>query len=326
MIQVSGKDTYVCELDAAKAAMLKDYLTHRGYAFSKVPYTLFSASKDKLTVTMYSKGKLVIQGKKAADFVEFYLEPELLKKITISGGKQLGVDHGESRIGVDESGKGDYFGPMVVAGVYSDSKDIEKLAEMGVKDSKKITDKRVEQIAKQIMAKYLFTTVVIGPEKYNELEQKMGNVNSMLAWAHARTIENLLTKVRCTKVVIDQFANKKVVLDALMKKGKEVRLEQRHKAESDLVVAAASILARAEFLKRLKKTSEETGIALPKGASSKVDEAAVRVLNEKGEAVLKKIAKVHFKTTLKVKDMQIAGLKTGPETPPAAPVAPADPG
>lgn len=306
MVEVAGKDIFVCNLEPTKVPILKDYLQHRGYEFTKVPYTHFSASKEKLTVTMYLKGKLVVQGKKAGDFIEFYLEPELLKTITISDGKKIGVDYGESRIGVDESGKGDYFGPMVVAGVYSDSKDIEKLAALGVKDSKKLTDKRAEAIAKQIMAKYLFTTVVIGPEKYNELQEKMGNVNSLLAWAHARTIENLLSKVRCTKVVVDQFANKRLVQDALMKKGKEIRLEQRHKAESDLVVAAASILARAEFLKRLKRSSEEIAIPLPKGASKKVDETAARIVKEKGEAFLVKVAKVHFRTTEKAKGLNIS--------------------
>ncbi len=273
----------------------------RGYSFSKVPYTHFSASKEKLTVTAYLKGKVVIQGKKAEEFVEFYLEPELLKQITMCGGQRIGVDYGESRIGVDESGKGDYFGPLVAAGVYSDTKDIEKLEAMGVKDSKKISDARVEILSRQIMAKYMFTTVVIGPEKYNELQQKFGNLNSMLAWAHARTIENLLSKVRCTKVVVDQFANKRLVQDALMKKGKEVRLEQRHKAESDLVVAAASILARAEFLRRLKALSDQLGVPLPKGASKKVDETAWRLIQEKGEEILKKVAKVHFVTTQKAK-------------------------
>ncbi len=300
-MEIAGKSTFVCDLEPEKIRILKEYLIQRGYLFSKVPYTHFSASKEKLTVTVYLKGKLVVQGKRAAEFVEFYLEPELLKKITISDGKKIAMEYGESRIGVDESGKGDYFGPLVAAGVYADAKDIEKLGEMGVKDSKRITDARVEQLSRQIMSKYLYTTVVIGPEKYNELQKKMGNVNSLLAWAHARTIENLLTKVRCTKVVVDQFANKRLVVNALMKKGKEVNLEQRHKAETDLVVAAASIVARAEFLRRLKQASSEVGIPLPKGASKKVDEAAQRVMKEKGEAVLQKFAKMHFRTTEKVK-------------------------
>ena len=313
MVEMAGKDTFVCALELPKIQLLKQYLLQRGYQFSKVPYTHFSASKEKLSVTAYLKGKLVVQGKKAAEFVEFYLEPELLKQITISDGKKVGVDYGESRLGIDESGKGDYFGPLVVGGVYADAKDIEKLGAMGVKDSKKITDKRVEVLSKQIMSKYLFTTVVIGPEKYNELQKKMGNLNSLLAWAHARTIENLLTKVKCTKVVVDQFANKRLVQDALMEKGKEVRLEQRHKAESDLVVAAASILARAEFLRRLKHISDEIGIPLPKGASKKVDETAQRIIKEKGEAILIKVAKVHFKTTQKAKDLGNAPQGSEPE-------------
>jgi ribonuclease HIII len=303
MLYKAGNDTYVCELEASKVPILKGYLLQRGYDFSKVPYTHFSASKEKLSVTMYLKGKLVIQGKKAVDFVEFYLEPELLKKITISGGMKVDVDYGESRLGIDESGKGDYFGPMVVAGVYCDGKDIGNLEEMGVKDSKRISDRAVEVLARKIMSKYMYTTVVIGPEKYNELQKKMGNVNTMLAWGHARTIENLLSKVRCTKVVLDQFADQRMVKNALMKKGKEIRLEQRHKAESDLVVAAASIIARAEFLRRLKRLGDEIGVPLPKGASKAVDETGAKILKEKGENILAKIAKLHFKTTQKLKTL-----------------------
>jgi ribonuclease HIII len=255
MVDLIGKDLYVCDLEKEKIPVLKEYLLSSGYSFNRIPYAHFSAQKNKLTVTMYLKGKLVIQGKRASEFVEFYLEPQLLKKITISGGKKFNVEYGESRIGVDESGKGDYFGPLVVASVYSDAADVAKLEEIGVRDSKKLSDKQVDKLYREICQRYAYSTVVIGPEKYNELYSRMGNLNSMLGWAHARAIENLLTKVNCSKVIIDQFADKHVVKTALLKKGRDVDLEQRHKAESDLVVAAASIVARGEFLKRDAKSN-----------------------------------------------------------------------
>lgn len=302
MVDLIGKDLYVCDLAKDKIPALKDYLLSSGYVFNKIPYAHFSAQKNKLTVTMYLKGKLVIQGKRASEFVEFYLEPQLLKKITISGGKKFGVDYGESRIGVDESGKGDYFGPLVVASVYSDASEVPKLEELGVRDSKKLSDKQVEKLYRDICQRYPYSTVVIGPEKYNELYTRMGNLNSMLGWAHARAIENLLTKVNCSKVIIDQFADKHVVKTALLKKGRNVDLEQRHKAESDLVVAAASIVARGEFLRRLRRLGVELNFRPLKGASERVRDLAWKMYKEKGEDFLKKAVKYHFKTTEQIKD------------------------
>jgi len=302
MVDLIGKDLFVCDLDKEKVPVLKDYLLSSGYTFQKIPYAFFSAQKNKLTVTMYLKGKLVIQGKRAGEFVEFYLEPQLLKKITISGGKKIGVDYGESRIGVDESGKGDYFGPLVVASVFGDAANIAKLDEMGVRDSKKLSDKSVDVLYTKITEQFPYSTVVIGPEKYNELYARMGNLNSMLGWAHARAIENLLSKVNCQKVIIDQFADKQVVKTALLKKGRSIELEQRHKAESDLVVAAASIVARGEFLRRMRRLGVELNYHLVKGAGDLVNDLAWKIYKEKGMEFLKKAVKHHFRTTEKITD------------------------
>jgi ribonuclease HIII len=157
----------------------------------------------------------------------------------------------KGHIGTDESGKGDYFGPLVVAGLFLPAGQQDVLTEMGVRDSKKISDNRIREIAELLKKGYKHSIVAIGPEKYNELYVKMRNLNRILAWAHSRAIENILEEVRCATAITDQFGDKLFITNALMKKGKTIELIQRPKAEEDLAVAAASILARAEFLKRL---------------------------------------------------------------------------
>lgn len=206
----------------------------------------------------------------------------------------------KGHLGTDESGKGDYFGPLVVAGLFLPEGQEGVLAELGVRDSKKFSDNRVQELASLLKRGYLHSLVVIGPEKYNELYAKMKNLNRLLAWAHARVIENILEQVDCRRVITDQFGDKLFVLNALMKKGRQIELIQRPKAEEDIAVAAASILARAEFLRRLYYLSQEVGIDLPKGASLKVEEVGYRLVKEKGKEILNQVAKLHFKTTQKV--------------------------
>jgi len=203
-------------------------------------------------------------------------------------------------IGTDESGKGDYFGPLVVAGFFLEDRQKGVLKELGVKDSKTLSDNRCREIADILKRGYVHTLVVIGPEKYNGLYSKMRNLNRMLAWGHARAIENILAEVPCAKAVTDQFGDEKFVLNALMKQGKTIELVQRTKAEADLAVAAASILARAEFLKRLYFLGKECGLDLPKGAGPQVEQAAVALIRKHGIEALDKVAKRHFKITERV--------------------------
>ena len=200
-------------------------------------------------------------------------------------------------IGIDESGKGDYFGPLVVAGVYLESHQVPDLLLLGIKDSKQLSDKRVQTLAQALSSKAISSIVVIGPKRYNELYEKVKNLNKMLAWAHARVLENLLQLVDCPRALSDQFGDERFILNALMEKGKKIKLEQRPKAESDPAVAAASILARAEFLRRLQRLSQEAGITLPKGASNLVEETARILVKRKGQQVLQSVAKWHFRTT-----------------------------
>ncbi|MBC8358431.1 MAG: ribonuclease HIII [Candidatus Aminicenantes bacterium] len=206
----------------------------------------------------------------------------------------------KGHIGTDESGKGDYFGPLVVAGVFLPDKQLNVLTELGVKDSKRHSDNRVRELADILKKGYKHSLVVIGPEKYNELYLKLRNLNKILAWAHSRAIENILEEVPCSLVITDQFGNKSFVLNALMKRGKDVELVQRPKAEEDLAVAAASILARAEFLKRLYFLSQDVGINLPKGASALVEETGLKLVKLQGIQILDKVVKKHFKITKRI--------------------------
>lgn len=206
----------------------------------------------------------------------------------------------KAHIGTDESGKGDYFGPLVVAGLFLPDEQQSVLSELGVKDCKKYSDSRVRELAEILRKGYRHSVVVIGPEKYNELYQKLRNLNRILAWAHSRVIENILEEVPCSLVITDQFGDKLYVLNALMKRGKNIELVQKPRAEEDLAVAAASILARAEFLKRLFFLSEEVGIDIPKGSSPMAEEAGLRLVSRHGVQILDRVAKKHFKLTARI--------------------------
>jgi len=204
----------------------------------------------------------------------------------------------EGHVGVDESGKGDFFGPLVVAACYVGP---EHLAELdGVKDSKKLTDKQSLFLASKIRAICPHSIIAMGPAKYNELYAKFKNLNSLLAWGHARAIENVLELQPANLVISDQFAAGGVAVKrALYEKGKAVEFRSQVRAEADIAVAAASILARAEFLLRLRKLSDEFGIDLPKGATNVISTGRAFVTKH-GAAALPQVAKMHFKTSQQV--------------------------
>src|SRR4030095_627170 len=218
-----------------------------------------AAEKEKTNVVFYKSGKLVVQGKGTQEFVEFVLEPEILKQARLGYEMELNPDLLLPRIGVDESGKGDFLGPLCVAGVYINEAVVKAWKDSGVRDSKNISsDKRIGDLAKLIrQTPGCITTVVpIGNEAYNRLYAKVKSVTSLLAWGHARVIENLMGQRHRmnpppAKAISDQFASTKATVEkALMKMGRELELVQRHKAEEDIAVAAASILARHEFVTR----------------------------------------------------------------------------
>ncbi len=203
-------------------------------------------------------------------------------------------------IGVDESGKGDFFGPLVIAGVLVEEDHLPGLAELEVRDSKTIADKKLIGIAERIRSRFVHDIIVINPEKYNQLHKKIGNLNKLLGWGHARIIENIMMKQPAASAISDKFGNERYILDNLQKMGKTIEIIQTVRGEAHPAVAAASILARAEFLRRMEMLSQQLGITLPRGASSLVDDAGRRLIREHGPEILERIAKLHFKNTQKI--------------------------
>jgi ribonuclease HIII len=304
--------SYTTKLANEQAAALEALLRARHYQFRQVPYARFAAEKEKTGVVFYESGKLVVQGKGTQEFVEFVLEPEVLKEARFGYETVLDPELLLPRLGVDESGKGDFFGPLCVAGVYVNEAVVNAWKDAGVRDSKNISsDKRIRELAELIRKTpgCVTTVVPIGNEAYNRLYLKMRSVNTLLAWGHARVIENLMglkhqMKPAPVRAISDQFAsNKETVAKALMTLGRGIELVQKHRAEQDLAVAAASILARHEFVTRLGGLEKQFGMALPKGASAAVDAAAKEFIARNGVVNLPKVAKMHFRTALRAQGL-----------------------
>jgi ribonuclease HIII len=209
-------------------------------------------------------------------------------------------------IGTDESGKGDFFGPLVCAGVYVDAEQAEVLQELGVRDSKRLSDRRCRELADniQVTCRGHYSVVEISPGRYNDLYEQFRregkNLNTLLAWAHARVLENLLTRVSCPRAITDQFADPRFVQSKLQERGKRIDLIQMPRAEVHIAVAAASVLARARFLERLEALSTQFGLTLPKGASHAVVLVGRTLVRQFGTVALRQVAKLHFKTTTEV--------------------------
>ena len=203
-------------------------------------------------------------------------------------------------IGVDESGKGDFFGPLVIAGCLVEEEQLDRLAEIGVRDSKKIANAKLLRLADQIKSVCCYDIVAINPEKYNELYDRIKNLNKLLGWGHARVIENILSKQPAPTAISDKFGADHFIRSNLQKQGRSIELIQMVRGEAQPPVAAASILARAEFLHRMDSLSKQTEWELPRGAGSIVDDAARQLVNRSGAGILDKIAKRHFKNYKKV--------------------------
>ena len=304
--------SYTCKLTDDQASALKAALQARNWKPREVPYARFAFESEKLNVVFYESGKLVVQGRGTREFIEFVLEPEVLKQARLGYETVLNPDLLLPRIGVDESGKGDFFGPLCIAGVYVNESVVKAWQDAGIRDSKNISsDKKIAELAEKIRQTpgCVVDTVTIGNEAYNRLYGKMRSTNAILAWGHARVIENLMgqrqrMKPEPARAISDQFASSKdVVARALMALGREIELVQRHRAEEDLAVAAASILARDAFVKGLAKLEKQFNLELPKGASTQVDEAAKKFVAEQGADNLPKVAKVHFRTAFRAQGL-----------------------
>lgn len=301
---MANKALYTIALTAAQAERLHTALKGRNYEFREVPHARFAAAGPSVQIVAYQSGKCVVQGKGTEEFVQFVLEPEVTGEALLGYEQVHNPKAFAAHIGVDESGKGDFFGPLVTAGVFADDAAIPQLIAAGVRDSKSISsDKRIAELADAIAKTHGVRAEIIAmsPPKYNELQRKMRSVNEVLGWSHAKAIENLLGRVPCERAVSDQFARTEwTIKKHLGPKGRAIELEQRHKAESDPVVAAASILARDRFVKSLEVIGREFGERILPGASSEVRALAVRLVRKHGPEMVARAVKTHFKTWAEV--------------------------
>jgi ribonuclease HIII len=252
--------------------------------------------KVKLLIFFGKKGvKKVLQG-----FEQGKLYKEL-KEILLGGdlfeeeaNKEIQFD---DYIGTDESGKGDYFGPLVVSAVYLNEKTKNQLKNIGVKDSKLLSDFAVKDLERKIkkVVSRNYDTVIINPAKYNQLYESFANLNKLLGWAHAKAIENLILKINCKNIISDKFGDEQIIKNELIKKKIELNLVQTPKAERYIGVAAASILARAKVIAWFELKSKELKVSVPKGAGESVTNVASKISSQIGKENLKKMIKFHFK-------------------------------
>src|SRR5438552_1988425 len=294
-------NSYTHALTNEQATKLRALLDELGFQFSPKEYTVFFAQKNKLSVAVYEKGpKVLVQGKGVEEFVQFELEPKILGEAKLGYEEVHAPEMFEPHFGVDESGKGDFFGPLVIAGVYVDRGIARRLIDAGVQDSKRIgSDARIRALADVIRKNSLglVEVVLIGPAKYNELYEKFGNLNKLLAWGHARVIENLLSKKPdCRRSLSDQFADARVIEQSLLRHGRKIEVQQRPRAESDVAVAAASILARESFINWLDREGKKLEVRLERGVSPGVKLTAQKLVEARGPEILRQVAKVHFRT------------------------------
>ncbi len=333
---MSAKTSYTFELTNDQQEILLGIMVGGNYRKREVPYSLWSIEGDKFNATLYEKEKhgkrkLCVQGSGAEDFVLFTLEPQVLGAATLGYENVLNPDLLAPHAGSDESGKGDFFGPLVVCCAYVDERiaaAIEKFTyldkndrvhKLEVKDCKQMSDPQVLLAGsklRQLLGPTGYAVVKLGPAAYNRLYAKIKNINRMLAWAHGTAIEELLEKrPDCTRVVVDQFAPTEATINrALKERGKKATIDQHHKAESDLAVAMASVIARELFLRDLLTMAQESDFdsfrqGQPDGQPFKVpigsSDPRVRALSEEmvrkaGPTWLMNHCKAHFQTTDKV--------------------------
>ncbi len=283
-------------------------------------YAIFQADEADTVVTLYNSGKAVFQGR-SADIdanmwkeMERHLNPTKKVEMTNSEDKKKKEKVKEfvdpkiyyaNTIGSDEVGTGDYFGPIVVCATYVTKDDIPFLEELGVKDSKKLTDDKILEIVPKIIKKIPYECIILNNKDYNENYNTDMNMNKVKAILHNKVLSKMITKYQADYIVVDQFANPFVYYNYLKETNYVKNITFITKAEDKcLSVACASLISRFVFLKEFDKLGEKLGVFLIKGASDKVDELGLRIVNKYGVDKLKEIAKLNFKNTEKIKQLK----------------------
>ncbi len=298
------QNTLVIKVPPERQAELEQRLKGEDFEWRQVPHARFSVRGAGAVATLYTSGKFVVQGSDPQLFLARYtnLESQAGSEGTESSGcapettaPPKALD--EAQVGSDEVGKGDYFGPLVVAAVRLEPDEARELVEWGVADSKRIKDPQALKLGSLLRNKVRHCVESLQPPEYNQAHSSYGNLNPLLAALHAKAIRAVAEPGE--RVLVDQFADASLMERELQ--GSGLRLEQEHRAERYVTVAAASILARAEFLLALDELSNEFGVPLHKGAGAPTDRAGVAYVRQHGPEALSRVAKVHFKNTLRIR-------------------------
>lgn len=296
------KTIYTISLTDEQMDRLRSYCTQQLWEPYKVDYARFAFKGNNVNIVAYESGKAVIQGKKTEDFVTFVLEPKITQETVFGYHEELNPQYYEPHAGLDESGKGDLFGPLVSACVIGDRDMVTHWIKAGLQDSKRITSDaaifRLEKIIRETKGVVVKTTFA-KMQKYNELYNKFGgNMNKLLAWMHAKSLSTALEVRRVPWGMLDQFSKQPLVQSYF--KNDEIDLRMETKAEKDPVVAAASVIARAEFVRQLEQLSKEAGETLSKGASAHVKKQGKIIVEKFGKESLGHYAKLHFRTAMEI--------------------------
>ncbi len=299
--------SYTIKLTDEQLTKLGELLAKRGWERFEVAYARFAFRSDaaKVNVTGYESKKLVVAGKGTEEFVSMVIEPEITGAAKLGYDEVLHPDWFETHAGCDESGKGDFFGPLIAATVIGDKGMIEKWRAAGAQDSKKMTESRILELDRLIRSTPGVVVKTISARDMRQYNQLMGtrfrSQNQILAFQHARALQDALAEKRAPWGLLDQFTEDPLVARELKKLGVEgFELRMRTKAEEDPVVAAASIVARAEFVRQMHALSQRFGEKLQKGANAMVKAQARQIIDRLGADALRDFAKLHFRTAYEV--------------------------
>jgi len=299
------KTIYTLKLDEDQLKKLEAVCDKRLYGYYHVDHSLFAfkGPLEGVNIVAYKSGKVVIQGKGTESFVQNILEME------VTGEPRMGYDEVhhpewfEPHAGVDEAGKGDLFGPLVSCCVIADGDMVREWQAEGVKDSKSLTDSSILRLEKIILKTkgVVVKKTFAGMERYNQMMSKpTANLNKLLAWYHSKSVRAALEVKTVEWGLLDQFSKAPLTQQQLKKDGVDFDLRMRTKAESDPVVAAASICARAEYVRQLRKLSKDFGEELKKGSGAPAKAQGEELVQKLGAHRLKDFAKVHFKTAYEI--------------------------
>ena len=289
--------SYTLKMDPSEAPDIRRFLLEHGFEIKDVPHTIFGAKGPGCVVNFYTSGKLLLQGKEADTWRGLMGDVTAAARPYHTALSKHPRPPPEQWIGTDEAGKGDYFGPLVITGVAIKRKDLEILQTLGVDDSKAVADGRIREMVQGIEALCETETIVISAAKYNQLHPQMRSVNRMLAWGHGKAIEALLARTDASWVLIDRFAQMPQIRRGLGPLGLQAHVDAWPKAEEDPAVAAASIIARAAYLRSLASMSKRYGLQIKSGAGAPTLAVARRFVSMHGKEALNDVAKVHFATT-----------------------------